>query len=117
MVQSFEELRVWQKAHSLTIRIYKSTQQFPEIERFGITSQIRRSALSVENNIAEGFGRRTKKDFAHFLYLSLGSLYETKSMIYLSRDMNYLDASTSNEFFGVLLEITKSLKKLILTLQ
>lgn len=90
MSNDFQDLQIWQKSHELTIVIYKFTKQLPREELFGIISQIRRSAISVENNIAEGFGRQTKKSFANFLYISLGSLNETRSMLRVCDDLGYI---------------------------
>lgn len=90
MIRNFEDLLVWQEAHHLTLSIYQVTALFPKEEQFGITSQMRRAAVSVENNIAEGFGRRTTKDYASFLYTSLGSLFEIQSMIRLTKDLDFI---------------------------
>ena len=90
MLKSFRELEVWQKAHALVLEIYRVTAGFPGAERFGIIAQIRRSAMSVPANIAEGFGRRTTKDFLQFLTIANGSLEETRYFMILSRDLRYL---------------------------
>ena len=97
MSNDFKNLQIWQKSHKLTIVIYKLTKQLPKEELFGVVSQIRRSAVSVENNIAEGFGRRTKKDFANFLYMSLGSLYDTRSMLHVCSDLEYISVEIYKE--------------------
>jgi len=88
VVRSFEDLIVWQKAHQLTLIIYQMTISYPADERFGIVSQIRRSAVSISANIAEG-QTKTRKDFLRFLEIARGSLEETKYHLLLSRDLSY----------------------------
>jgi four helix bundle protein len=90
MLRSFLELEVWQKAHDLVLATYRLTDKFPDRERFGIVSQIRRSAASVPANIAEGFGRRTTKELLQFLTNANGSLEETLYFFILGRDLGYL---------------------------
>jgi len=82
-VKDFRELKVWQKGYDLVLRIYKVTLNFPEIEKFGLVSQMRRSAVSIIANIAEGNKRRTNKDFKHFLNIAEGSLEEIKYFLFL----------------------------------
>jgi four helix bundle protein len=90
MLRSFRELEVWQKAHGLVLEIYRLTDKFPDRERFGIVSQVRRSAASVPANIAEGFGRRTTKGLLQFLVMANGSLEETCYFLILSHDLGCL---------------------------
>ena len=85
----FEKLEVWQEARSLNRAIYGFTREFPKDEMFGLTSQLRRAAVSVAANIAEGSGRNSDRDFAHFLEQAYGSLMETASLLYLARDQHY----------------------------
>lgn len=87
----FEKLTVWQKALSFSKEIYIVTKGFPADEIFGVTSQIRRAAVSVVLNIAEGSGRKSKKEFKHFLSMSYGSLCETTTLLRLSLGLNYID--------------------------
>ena len=96
---------------------YKVTKSFPSEERFGLISQLCRAAISVENNIAEGSGRRTTKDYVHFLYNSLGSLFEVYSMIRVSKDLNYVTDNQLNNFNKTILSVKMMLKKLISALQ
>ncbi|MBZ0165596.1 MAG: four helix bundle protein [Candidatus Omnitrophica bacterium] len=105
-VTSFTDLRVWQKAHQLTIEIYKATQAFPQTEMFGLVSQIRRSAVSVCANIAEGQRKRTK-DFARYLEISQASLQETKYHLILSKDLGYISRVHFDKLFGEAEEIGK----------
>ncbi|MBN2086782.1 four helix bundle protein [Candidatus Peregrinibacteria bacterium] len=92
---------------------YKATKLFPNEERFGLVSQLCRAVISVENNIAEGSGRRTKKDFIHFLYNSLGSLFEVYSMIRVCNDLNYISNEQVNDFNKTILSVKMMLKKFI----
>lgn len=89
-MQNFKELLLWQEAHQLTLSVYEATKNFPKEEIFGVTSQIRRAAVSVPCNIAEGCGRFTSKDLANFLQISLGSTNETDYLTLLAKDLNYL---------------------------
>lgn len=89
-VVTFRDLKVWQKAHSLVLEIYKLTRDFPNEEKYGLTAQIRRSVASIATNIVEGHRRNGKKDFLHFLNLSDGSLEETKYHLMLSKDLGYI---------------------------
>jgi four helix bundle protein len=89
-MKSYRELKVWQESYKLTLRIYKITEKFPKAEKYGLTSQIRKSASSVSANIAEGFNRRTSKEYLHFLYVAKGSLQETDFFCLLANDLKYL---------------------------
>jgi len=86
----FEKLEVWQEARAINHTIYRLTRKFPDYEMFAMTSQIRRAAISVSSNIAEGSGRNSDKDFAHFLEQAYGSLMETASLFYLALDEDYV---------------------------
>ncbi|MCD6317659.1 four helix bundle protein [Candidatus Aerophobetes bacterium] len=87
---SYEELDVWKESHKLALEIYKLTKNFPKDERFRIVDQICRAAISVPTNIAEGTGRHSKKEFSQFLYIARGSVEETKYLLLLAKDLNYL---------------------------
>lgn len=87
----FEDLPVWQDAQEFAVTVYMITRRFPAEEKYGLTSQIRRSASSISANIAEGFGRQSKKDQAHFYHIAFGSLLETKNFLYLSARLSYID--------------------------
>ncbi len=90
MLRSFRELEVWQKAHTLVLEIYRVMEIFPDREKSGITSQLRRAATSVPANIAEGFERRTTKEFLQCLTISNGSLEETRYFLILSKNLRFL---------------------------
>ena len=85
-MQNFKDLLLWQEAHKLTLQVYEVSKSFPKEETFGITSQLRRAAVSISCNIAEGCGRYSSKDFANFLQIALGSANETDYLILLAKD-------------------------------
>jgi four helix bundle protein len=91
-IKSFEDLEVWQKSHALVLAIYKVSATFPKEERFGLTSQLRRAAVSVPANIAEGFTRRGLKDKVHFYNIAQASLHETKYYLILARDLSFMSS-------------------------
>ena len=91
MLKSFKELKVWQKAYQLTLDIYSVSKDFPNEEKFGLTSQIRRAAVSVPANISEGYGRRTTPDYIRSLYIAYGSNCELETQTMLSADLDYID--------------------------
>jgi four helix bundle protein len=86
----WKNLEVWKKADELALQVYRATQSFPKEELYGLTSQIRRSALSVPTNIVEGYSRRNDKELARFIGISLGSLAETKYLLYFAGRLQYL---------------------------
>ena len=90
MIKSFTDLNVWQEGHKLAMLIYKITKTFPRDEVYGLTSQMRRAAVSINSNITEGFGRSSAKDRQHFWVMADGSCYELKSQLILARDLGYL---------------------------
>lgn len=112
MLYSFEKLRVWQHARILTKDIYKVTAQFPREELFGLTNQIRRAAVSIGSNIAEGSGRFSKKEKIRFFSIAYGSLLEVLSQLITSNDLNYIDGETLLNLRGKIEEISKMLSGL-----
>ncbi len=89
-MQSYEELGVWQKSVSLAIEIYKTIEPFPQMEKFGLTGQIRRATTSVPANIAEGWGRGSTKEYIQFLLVARGSLLELETHLIIAQKLNYL---------------------------
>jgi four helix bundle protein len=89
-INSFTELTVWQRAHELSLLVYKLTANFPRRDQFGVVSELRRAATSVAANIAEGFGRRTTRELLRSLQISAGEFAETRYFLILSRDLGYL---------------------------
>ena len=98
-VNRYRELAVWQKSMKFVADIYKLTQNFPEIEKFVLTSQIRRSAVSIPSNIAEGFGRRLPKEFIRFLRISISSLFEIQTQLEICKSINLTDLNIFNHFY------------------
>ncbi len=90
IIKSFKDIIAWQKAHELTLLVYKLTEKYPKIETFGLTSQSRRCAVSVPSNIAEGFKRKSKNDTLHFYNIAEGSLEELKYQLLLAKDLKYI---------------------------
>ena len=105
-IQKFEDLKVWQKSQDLSVSIYAN---FKNNSDFGFRDQITRASVSISNNIAEGFERNTNADFKRFLYFSLGSNSEVRSMLYLSEKLNYLDSQKAKELINDTNEISKML--------
>lgn len=88
-IERFEQLDVWQESHALVLSVYATTSKLPADERFGLVTQMRRAAISIPANIAEGFKRRSPKDKSHFYNISQGSLEELRYFIILCRDLGY----------------------------
>jgi four helix bundle protein len=114
---SFEEMPVWQKAMELAISVFKLTENLPRKEDYGLTSQIRRSALSIPGNISEGFGRKHTKDKLNFYYDSRGSLSETKNHLIYGYRVGYFTKSELEDHANLIEEIWKELNSLINSLQ
>ena len=106
---SFKKLNVWQKAYLFVLNIYKQTQHFPSFELYGLTSQIRRAAVSVLANVAEGSERQYKKEFVQFLSVARGSLAEVETYLMLSRDLGYM----AKDEFVQLEELRKEVGRLL----
>lgn len=111
MGNSYRDLVVWQKSMELTKQTYTITKDFPKEEVYGLTSQIRRCAVSIPSNIAEGRGRNSDKEFVRFLQISLGSLYELQTQLELALSFNYIN--NIEYILELSLEIEKMLNKLI----
>lgn len=109
----FRDLLVWQKAMGLTKNIYRLTESLPQKETFGLQSQIRRAAVSVPSNIAEGHGRLDDGHFRQFLAVSRGSLFELQTQVELCADLGYLNANAFREVMEQCEEIAKMLNGLI----
>ena len=106
----FENILAWQKAHKFVLNVYNVTKSFPDDERYGLTSQFRRAAISIEANIAEGYKKISKADKLRFLNISQGSLEECRDYILLSRDLGYIDTYQ----FQLLHESIEEASKLLL---
>ena len=99
-VRSFRDLKIWQEAFALSLEIYRASARFPSTEKFGLTSQIRRSSVSVAANIAEGRGRNSTKELIHFLYVARGSLYETQCHCLMGKELGYFDKQFAEKIVG-----------------
>jgi len=97
-MSSFRDLEIWEKAHRLTLNVYKASEDFPKIEQYRLVDQLCRSASSVPANIAEGKGRNSQREFIQFLSIARGSVEETKYHLLLAKDLGYLEEGTYNEF-------------------
>ena len=96
-MHNYNNLQIWQQAMDLVEEIYKLTASFPIEEKFSLVSQMTRAAVSIPSNIAEGAGRNSDKDFAHFISIAIGSLYELNTQIVLSERLGYINQSQSQE--------------------
>ena len=112
-MRDFRELKVWEKAHLLTLKIYNVTKGYPKEELYGLTSQIRRACVSIPTNIAEGCVRSSDADFARFLYIALGSTSELEYLIVLSNDLKFIENKLQVELNNEINEIKKMLITLI----
>ncbi|RKO73413.1 four helix bundle protein [Sphingobacterium puteale] len=113
----FQELKVWQKAMDMTVRIYSCTENLPNTEKFGLISQIRRSTISICSNIAEGAGRNTKGEFIQFLGIANGSAYELQTQIELAYRLTFLNKEIKDGLVAEIEEIEKMLYNLIKSLK
>lgn len=115
-VKSFEDLIIWQQAIELVAETYKKTQLFPRKEIFGLTSQMRRSAVSVPSNIAEGQGRLTKGEFRQFLGHARGSLYELQTQVKIAAKLEYLDGQGTEKLIEKINKVGQLLNGLLRSL-
>ena len=112
-MKDFKELRVWQKAHALTLEIYQATKSFPRDEIYGLISQMRRAAVSVGANIAEGCGRRSDGELTRFLQIARGSASELEYHLLLARDLKLLANDAYQSFEKQLIEVQRMLTSLV----
>jgi four helix bundle protein len=112
-MKNFRTLKVWGKAHEITISVYKATKNFPKEELYGLVSQIRRATSSIPTNIAEGCGKHSDKEFANFLQIAMGSASETEYLIFLCGELGYISESDTQELIKSITEIKKMLTSLI----
>jgi four helix bundle protein len=115
-MQDFRNLDVWKRSHELTLAVYRATKIFPENERYGLTSQLRRGASSIPANLAEGCGRGTDPDFGRFVQNAMGSASEVEYEFLLARDLDYLEANSyetlNDEIVGIKRMLASLLRKL-----
>jgi len=112
-IRSYKDLVAWQRAYAVGLAVYRLTKSFPSDERFALTSQIRRSAISIASNIAEGYGRGSQKDYVRFLRVARASLMELETQLQFARDLGYLPEAGFSEISSKIDEAAKPLSGLI----
>jgi four helix bundle protein len=117
MLKNYKELNVWQKSYKLCLHIYKITKCFPKDEMYGLTSQIRRSAVSIPSNIAEGYGRKTTLEYVRFLYIAYGSVCELETQTMISGDLGYVEKERLQELREEIGDVERMLKAMIKSLE
>ena len=115
-IESYKDLIVYQKGYQLSLEIYRVTNNFPKEELYGIVSQMRRAAISIPCNIAEGYRRGHRKEYIQFLYIAQGSCGELETLLSLSKDLRFLDEQTFNNLYQSQDEISRLLRGLIFSL-
>jgi len=110
-IKTYKDLIVWQKSIALVSDVYKLVRLFPDDEKYGLTSQIKRSSVSVPSNIAEGYGRSSRRNYIQFLRISRGSLFELETQIVIGKKLNFIN--NSEEVDNTITEISKMLNSLI----
>jgi len=113
-VRDFREIKVWDKAHLLTLEVYKATRSFPREETYGLTSQLRRATASIPANIAEGFGRGGNTELARFLQIGMGSASEVEYHILLAKDLNLLTQEMWDDLNSRVVEVKRMLASLLI---
>jgi len=117
MGHSYRDLIVWQKAITMVTEVYRHTQSFPREETYGLTSQIRRSAVSIASNIAEGPGRLSRREFRQFLGQARGSLIEMETQLTIAQNLGYLNAQSAMSLMTISGEVSRLLHGLIKSMQ
>ena|SRR3989344_1434057 len=115
--KSFTDLRVWEKSHQLVLVIYQTVSSFPKDELYALSSQIKRAAVSISSNIAEGFVRKTKKEKEQFYYIALGSLTELQNQLLIARDLQFIAKENFKSIAEQTIEISKMINGLIKSLK
>lgn len=112
-ITSFKDLRAWKEGHNLVLMIYSITNQFPKEEQFGLSNQLRRAAVSITSNIAEGFSRQSYKEKVQFYSMSLGSLTEVENQILISKDVGYVIDAEFYKISNQIVDVSKIIHGLI----
>ena len=113
MLKDYKDLKVWQISYQLCLEIYKITRRYPVHEKYGLVLQMRRAALSIPSNIAEGYSRKQLGEYIRFLHITYGSLAELETQVFLSRDLKYLDQEEFQLLYDKIREIERMLFALI----
>ena len=116
-MHNIKELKIWNRSIDLTVEIYKATNCFPKAETYGLTSQIRRAAVSIPSNIAEGGGRNSSNEFNHFLGIANGSSFELQTQLIIAQRLNLIEENSVDPILKELDELQKMNYKLMLSLQ
>ncbi len=116
-MQDFRSLKVWEKAHQLTLEVYEATNKFPKEELYGLTSQIRRACASIPTNIAEGCGRGSNAEFSRFLQIAMGSASELEYHLLLAHDLKFLTEPAYVHLSASTIEVKKMLAALIIKIK
>lgn len=107
-IKSYKDLLIWQKGVEIVVSTYKLTKTFPQDELYALTSQIKRAAISIPSNIAEGYGRNTDKSFSHFIDISRGSLYELETQLLIAKELDFIqDTDMFNHVISLINEESK----------
>lgn len=112
-ILSFCDLEAWKQSHKLVLFVYKISEQFPAIEKFGLTNQIRRAAVSITSNIAEGFSRNSSKEKVQFYFMALGSLTEVQNQLIIAKDLGYVNSTNFDLAVETLVVCSKLINGLI----
>ena len=113
MIRSYKDLIVWQKSYELSLLIYKLTRNFPREESYGLSSQVRRSAVSIPSNIAEGYARQRRLEYIQFLQIAFGSGAELETQLSIAKDLKYISLEEFQKANDLLQEVMKMLNSLI----
>ena len=112
-VKTYKDLLVWQKAIHFVTQVYKAVKGFPQEELYGLTSQIKRAAVSIPSNIAEGYGRKSTKDYLRFLQIAMGSIFEIQTQLEISKNLEFVSESSFGELYEYSREIERMLSSMI----
>ena len=117
MLNTYQDLIVWQKSFRVARVVFERTVQFPKSELYGLVSQMRRAAVSIPSNIAEGYSRGHRQEYIQFLRTALGSATELETQLLLAKELSFLEQNDFNDLNNLLQEVLRMLKKLIKTLK
>ncbi len=117
MIKTFRDLKIWQQSMELVTEIYRATSSFPEEEKYGLTSQLRRSSVSIPSNISEGFGRNSQGDFKRFVNISMGSLFELQTQIEVAKNLEFISKEIFENLYDHSREIERMMSSFIRTLK
>jgi len=117
MIKTFRDLKIWQQSMELVTEIYRATSSFPEEEKYGLTSQLRRSSVSIPSNISEGFGRNSQGDFKRFVNISMVSLFELQTQIEVAKNLEFISKEIFENLYDHSREIERMMSSFIRTLK